>query len=702
MGKKMSMNKGLLYSFLLYPAAVLMLLSGCATGSSKAVDAGSDKPTAVLKSEAAPPVQQDQDASWKSVSDPAPSAPKEAKVAVQPATAEPAVVKPAVTEEIRDITPSEPRIFFEPSKSDVNEVLGIDFTMAENGKSRLMVTTAKKTNYNLDRKDEKTIILKINGSTIANPLLMRHIDTTQFQSALEGIKQVYSSKNKEVDLVISLREIVPFNIKPTETGITMDFGQTTVKVTEKKIVPLNLEETETETLSVKADTTTPAVSGSGTAAVQTKKYKGEKMYMDFVDADVTHILRLINEVSGENIVWDPAIAGKKVSMILKDVPWDEALELVLDNNDLAKRYRGENIIWITTKDKMKQILAEEEAEKERLRKLAEDEEQRRKEKEKAAKEEAPLVTEYLPVDFAKANDIKSHITVSKRGAMTVDTRTNTIILTDISENIETARKTIKQFDTPVKQIMIEAKIVEAKDTFRRDLGIKWNSNTSYWGTSDEVNDPAADDEFTVPPYANEFNVDGEKIFGGSFSTNSPDGWKSNIGLGFATATFNGRLTLDASLAIAESEGTAKTLSSPKVIAQEGTPAKISSGEIIKIQATENVKSEEWPAELSLSVTPNSISYNDYITLTVDVSDDARLSDSLKTTKNINTTLMVKSGETIVIGGIIKESEGNDVSGIPILKDIPGLGWLFKSKVKATSKSELLIFLTPTVIPSPIN
>jgi type IV pilus assembly protein PilQ len=162
------------------------------------------------------------------------------------------------------------------------------------------------------------------------------------------------------------------------------------------------------------------------------------------------------------------------------------------------------------------------------------------------------------------------------------------------------------------------------------------------------------------------------------------------------------LTLDASLALAETNGTAKTLSAPKVIAQEGTPAKISSGEIIKIQATENVKSEEWPAELSLSVTPNSISYNDYITLTVDVSDDARLSDSLKTTKNINTTLMVKSGETIVIGGIIKEQEGDATAGIPVLKDIPGLGWLFKAKSRNTSKSELLIFLTPTVIPTPVD
>ncbi len=698
MGKKMSINKGLLYSFLLYPVAVFLLISGCAAGSSNVVGASNEKAPAVLQTEAAPPAQQNKDAAWKSVSDSATAAPQ-ARVAEQ---AQPSAVKAAPVEEPKDITPSEPRIFFEPSNSAVNEVLGIDFTMAENGKSRLMITTAKKTNYDLDRKDEKTLVLKIHESTIANPLLMRHIDTTQFQSALEGIKQVYSSKKKEVDLVISLREIVPFNIKPTEAGISMDFGQASVKVAEKILVPLDLAETETTTLSVKTDTSvpsTPAASGASSAAGATgKKYRGEKMYMDFVDADVTHILRLINEVSGENIVWDPTIAGKKVSMILKDVPWDEALDLVLDNNDLAKRYRGENIIWITTKDKMKQILAEEEAEKQRLRQLAEEEENRKKEKEKAAKEEAPLITEYLPVDFAKANDIKGHITVSKRGAMTVDTRTNTIIMTDIAENIETARKTIKQFDTPVKQIMIEARIVEATENFSRDLGIKWNDTTAAWRKTQ------LGETVELPPNAVDLTIPNTDVYGGSFSTNTPEGWQGNIGLSLAMLSYSGygALTLDASLALAESNGTAKTLSAPKVIAQEGTPAKISSGEIIKIQATENVKSEEWPAELSLSVTPNSISYNDYITLTVDVSDDARLSDSLKTTKSINTTLMIKSGETIVIGGIIKEKEGDGVSGIPILKDIPGLGWLFKAKSRTTSKSELLIFLTPTVIPTPVD
>jgi type IV pilus assembly protein PilQ len=686
MGKKMSINRVRLYSFLIYPAAALLLVLGCATEPKTVVKTGESIAPAIQQPDTPPPAQQTKEVDSKSIT-------RVSTTASQVASVDKV--------EVKDIAPSEPRIFFEPSKSASNQVLGIDFTMAENGKSRLIVTTAKKTSYDLDRKDERTLILKIHDSTIANPLLMRQIDTTQFQSALDGIKQVYLSQKKEVDLILSLREIVPFNIKPTDNGISMDFGQTSVKAIEKKLVPLNLAETETRTLSVSSPTSAPASATpvTATAKASTKKYSGERVSLVFTDADVTHILTIINSVSGENVIWDPAIAGKKVSMILNDVPWDEALDLVLDNNELAKRYRGDNIIWVTTKEKMKQVLAEEEAEKVRIRQVADEEAKRQSEREKAAMEDEPIVTQYLPVDFAKADDIIKHIFISetskKRGAVvTVDTRTNTIILTDIAERIEVAKKTINQFDTPVKQIMIEARIVEASNTFSRNLGIKWNSNTSAWRTD------ALNEDITVPPFANDFNYDGEKVYGGSFSTNTPDGWISNIGLGFATAVFDGRLTLDASLAIAESEGTAKTLSAPKVIAREGTKAIISSGDSIIIPATENVASTTLDATLSLTVTPTAVSYNNYITMDVAVTDDSAPSTSRLIKKSISTNLMVKSGETIVIGGILKENDSNDVTGVPILKDIPGLGWLFKAKSKIKSKDEILIFLTPTVLASP--
>jgi type IV pilus assembly protein PilQ len=443
---------------------------------------------------------------------------------------------------------------------------------------------------------------------------------------------------------------------------------------------------------------------------QKRTYKNhDKMDLRFINVDVTLILQMVKDVSKENIIWDPEIKGKTVSMMLDAVPWDEALELILDSNDLARRDIGDNIIYITTRAKNDKYLADKMSEVKRLQQEQRDTEAAKRKAEAESKEQEPLITEYLPADFAKADEIKDHIKVSDRGKMTVDTRTNTIIITDTAESIEIAKKTLKQFDTPVKQIMIEARIVDATDKFRRDLGVRWNAVSEETGLGVDVTlesgtTGAKAGGGTNATYANDNNDGGGTFVGGAFSSNAPGGWTNNIGIGLARLTSNGMgtLSLDASLALAESNGTAKTLSAPKVIAREGTSATIKSGDKIIIPATENVASTTLDATLSLSVTPTSVSYNDYITLEVEVTDDKAPSQTLVTTKAITTTLMVKSGETIVIGGIIKESDTEDEAGIPVLKDIPGLGWLFKAKTRQKTKTELLIFLTPTVLPLPVT
>jgi type IV pilus assembly protein PilQ len=383
-------------------------------------------------------------------------------------------------------------------------------------------------------------------------------------------------------------------------------------------------------------------------------------------------------------------------MILKGVPWDEALELILKNNNLAKKYVGTKIVWITTKAKMKKIVAEEEAEEKKRKKRIADERKRRTEAKKEAKEQEPLITEFLPVDFKGANIIKKLINLSKRGKAKIDTSTNTIIITDTAAYIEEARKTVRQFDIPIKQIMIEARIVDASTNFTRSLGVQWqnqgitrnwkkNINQSGWGYN-----PA---QYTTP---------GDLTVGGTFTSNAPDKWGKNIDLSFAWLTNGGlgTLALDAALALAESEGTAKIMSAPKVIAREGTAATISSGDSIIIPATENVASTTIDATLSLSVTPTTVSFNNFITLKVNVSDNEAPSTSRIIKKTISTTLMIKSGETVVIGGILKESKTEDSAGIPVLRDIPFLGWLFKARTKAYTRKELLIFITPTVLPAP--
>ena len=612
-------------------------------------------------------------------------------------------VVPGTTEpEKEEISPSEPRILFKSRPSDLNQVLGIDFTRLERGKSRLTVTTDKRVRYDLDREGEKSLVLKLYDSTVP-PLLLKEIDTTHFETALDRVRPAFSDDKKELSLVISLREMVPFHVKQTDTRLSMDFGRTSVKPADTRIKPLYLEEARTRDLAAER----PAMEAGerkgmipvSPAEGRKKVYTGEKMYLDFVNADVTHILRLINEISKENIIWDPAIAGRKVSMILKNVPWDQALDLILDNNNLGKMYRGDNIIWITTKEKVLKKIAEEKKAAEEAQKKLEEERKKQEEKEKKAKEEEPLIKEFIPVDFASAKEIEGHITLTKRGKMSIDTRTNTIIITDIAKSIEDAKKTVRQFDTPVKQIMIEARIVDATDDFSRDLGLRWNS-LSGWRKN--VNTPV-----TVPPDALDFTATGERVYGASFTSNPPTEEWGNLGLmglSFARLTSSGlgALTLDASLALAENEGKAKIMSAPKVIAREGTAATISSGDSIIIPATENVASTTLDATLSLTVTPTTVSYNNFITMDVSVTDDQAPTTTRLKRKAINTTLMIKSGETVVIGGIIKETESKDESGIPLLRDIPGLGWMFKANSKIHTKSELLIFLTPTVLPTAIK
>jgi type IV pilus assembly protein PilQ len=689
MGKKINIRKRRFSSFLMYPAvAVICFLGGCATQLPAVSEITADKGNA-------PVIERN------SIAQEMPEYQTEQLSAKISDVGQEEGLKDA------QLTESEPRILFEPTKSDLTQVLGIDFTMLEAGKSRLTITTDKKVSYDLDRKGDKGLVLMLHHTTIPS-LLLREIDTTHFQTALDKVKPAFSSANKEVSIDMSLREITPFHIKQADNGLSIDFDKTSIKPPDTKIVPLDLTEAQTRTLSASPAETAATVSTPGVSAAMEQKraYKNhDRMDLRFINVDVTLILQMVKDVSKENIIWDPEIKGKTISMMLDAVPWDEALELILDSNDLARRDIGDNIIYITTMAKNDKYLADKISEAKRLQQDQRDAEEAKRKAEVESKEQAPLITEYLPADFAKADEIKDHIKVSDRGKMTVDTRTNKIIITDTAESIEIAKKTLKEFDTPVKQIMIEARIVDATENFSRDLGIRWNSDAvskSYENMGASATGASPSNlKGTGAAYSNDNGDGGGSSIGGTFSTNAPTiDWKGNIGFNFGRLTSNGMgaLSLDATLALAETNNTAKTLSAPKVIAREGTAATIKSGDKIIIPATENVASTTLDATLSLSVTPTSVSYNDYITLEVEVTDDSAPSTTLLKTKAITTTLMVKSGETVVIGGIIKESDTDIVSGIPVLKDIPGLGWLFKAKSKNKQKTELLIFLTPTVLP----
>ena len=617
---------------------------------------------------------------------------------------------------------SEPRIFFKDTPGSLTQILGIDFTLLDQGKSRLIVTTDKKTKYDLKQEGPKTLLLKVPEATIP-PLIMRHLDSKHFEGAVDWVKA--SLTQKDVAIAITLREMVPFHVKQTESAITIDFGPTAIKPPDKKIVPLQqaqapaaqapaIQAPAASFMPLQQRTDKPGGVGVQPAAFATappagipgmkKEYKGAPMTMDFVNAEVTNILRLIGEVSNLNIVWGPEVKGV-VSMRLKDVPWDQALDLILDNNNLAKREQG-NVIWVTTKAAMAQIEADERRKiQEYEAKLEAERKKLITEKEKE-KELEPLMTEYIPVDFAKASELLPLLAVSETGKtrggkLSTDSRTNTIILTDIASNVGIAKDIVKQFDTPVKQVMIEARIVDATDDFIRDLGIKWDnvqiqhrrSTTVPWTGMDAVTTTPSD------PTAAGFPTPG-KHYSPAFTSNAPEDWAPNLGLVFSTLSGSGLTAsvLNAKLALSESEGKSKVISAPKVIAMNGQDATIKRGDQLIIPATENVASQTIDANLSLKVTPT-VSYNNFITLQVDVTDDQALSITRIQKKSVSTKLMIKNGDTVVIGGIYTENQATDESGIPGLRRIPLFGWLFKAQSINSRKTELLIFLTPSVVAS---
>jgi type IV pilus assembly protein PilQ len=384
-------------------------------------------------------------------------------------------------------------------------------------------------------------------------------------------------------------------------------------------------------------------------------------------------------------------------MRLKNVPWDQALDMILANNSLAKREQG-NVIWITTVSKMAQYESDERKRREEI-----DAETKRKlDEQKKQAELEPLITEYLPLDFASTKDIKPHLDSIKsaRGKVSEDDRTNTMIMTDTVSVLESAGKLVKQFDVPVKQIMIEARVVDATDEFTRNLGVKWTNRTKAYYFNKGTG------TYTVPPTAftgdgTPLNTTGQLAYGTTFSTNAPTSWASNIGFAVARITNSGAgfLTLDAQLALSESEGKSKTISAPKVIAREGTEAIIKRGATLLFQTgtSDKVDYKEVEALLELIVTPIKVSFNDFITLKVKVTDDVPVGKDQINKKSIETTLMVKTGDTVVLGGIYKEEGSNQESGIPFLRRIPILGYIFNAKTRFLNKSELLIFITPSVL-----
>lgn len=410
-------------------------------------------------------------------------------------------------------------------------------------------------------------------------------------------------------------------------------------------------------------------------------YSGEKLSLNFQDIDVRSVLQLIADFTNLNLVASDTVQGG-ITLRLQNVPWDQALDLVLKTKGLDKRKIG-NVLLVAPAD---EIAARERQELESQKQIA---------------ELAPLRRELLQVNYAKAADIaklfqsvtSAEAKIDERGSITVDERTNNIIAYQTQDRLDELRRIVAQLDIPVRQVMIEARIVEANVDYDKSLGVRWGGsiqNKGNWNTSGVSNGTST--TIGTP---------------GSTSTNSPFvdmgtvGNTSGIGIAFITDN----VLLDLELTAMEKTGNGEIVSQPKVVTSDKETAKILKGTEIPYQEASSsgatsVSFKE--ASLSLEVTPQ-ITPDNRIIMEVKVTKDEpdylnKVQDVPPIKKNeVNAKVLVNDGETIVIGGVFSNTQSKVVDKVPFLGDVPYLGRLFRRDVVSEKKSELLVFLTPRIM-----
>lgn len=409
-------------------------------------------------------------------------------------------------------------------------------------------------------------------------------------------------------------------------------------------------------------------------------YAGEKLTLNFQKIDVREALNVIADFTELNMVISDTVSGN-LTLRLKDVPWDQALDIILQSRGLDMRKNG-NVIQVAPRD---EIAAKEKIDLTSRQEIS-DLEELRTESFQLSYQKGDAVTKLLSGD-------KQRI-LSKRGSTVVDPRTNTLFVQDTPSHLDEVRKLIKQIDVPVRQVMIEARFVSATDDFNRTLGGK----LGFTGPAVGVGNGFA--------IGTDVGNAARGVIGGN--VNLP-GAASGMG-GLTLSLFNPAATkvLSLELTASELDGKTKNIASPRVVTADKTQAKISAGTQIPYQQASSSGATAIAfkdATLSLSVTPQ-ISPDDNIDMKLDVNQDTvgaiYAGVPSINTKQVSTQVMVENGGTVVIGGVFTQDVGNTTQKVPLLGDIPVMGWLFKNQVKSDTKTELLIFITPKIMKDAMN
>jgi len=597
-----------------------------------------------------------------------------------------------------------------PAYAAALTVKSVDF-MNIDKKSRIQIGLDDKATYDVMRKGSK-VILKIDNAKLPDSLA-RPFVTKEFVTAVDQFIPKQDGKNVVVE--ITMKEMAPYFISQDKNQLLMDFDiPADMKAASvKKVVKVDSGakkdaaevKAAKEPFSRQAPDTTPTLVGS-----YLPKYHGQPITLDFQNADIHNVLRIIADVSGLNIVTSDEVKGT-ITIRLKDVPWDQALDVILESKDLGKMDLG-NVVRIAPANKI------------------EDAKKRMVESQKTTEQLEPLVTSVIPLNFASTKSIMENLEkqrgkdkekgfgiLSDRASVIGDERTNTLFVKDIKRNVDEFYAMIKRLDRPTQQVLISARIVQADTNFERGLGVAWGgayrnqSNASHFGISGAASG-------TTTAARNLFGT----TVAGTGSTTEP-GWSTSVspsptmavnfpqsqlsGIGFTIGRLAGSmLDLDVKLDIGETEGDINVISRPKVITLDNKKAIIRQGlkyPYLVRDEDGNISTELKDIDLIMEVTPR-ISFDGTVNMEISVKRNAlnqsiknSLGDPAITAREVQTEILVKEGETSVIGGVLENEIDNTVQRVPFLGKLPIIGWLFKGETKVDRKQELLIFISPQIV-----
>ncbi|WP_266170680.1 type IV pilus secretin family protein [Dyella subtropica] len=574
-----------------------------------------------------------------------------------------------------------------PSSASGPAVSNIDFRRGPNGEGRVLINfSGAGASADMKRENDK-VVVNLDHVNLPQNLAQR-LDVLDFATPVQSIVTKGGARGG-AHMEIATKGSV-------ETSAYQTADQYVVEVAPKKKDP-------------KAGPDGKSLRG------QDPVYNGNRVTFNFQDIPVRSVLQLIADMSGQNLVASDTVGGA-ITLRLVNVPWDQALDVVLRAKGLDKRRNG-NVIWIAPQDELAKY--EQSVADARIK----------------AEDNAELVTDYVPISYGKAQDIaklltqgpagggggggaggSSHGFLSARGSVSFDERTNTLLLNDSAQKIRELRELIAVLDKPVQQVLIESRIVVASDTFTRELGAKF-------GVQGKVNNTQFQNAATAIPNL-QAGLGGGNVtsFGGTDNGNGSAGGKGlNVNLpttlqggSFGLAILGANYAIDLELSAAQTEGRGEVVSSPRVITANQQEAIIRQGQQIGYvtfqnggaagggQPTASVQFKD--AVLELKVTPT-ITADNRVYLAINVKKDA-LAQFVDTpngkvpqidTREINTSVLVDNGQTVVLGGIYEITKANATTKVPGLGDIPGVGILFRKTSRQSDKAELLIFVTPRIL-----